>query len=161
MLIFDKKESKIWLVLQIFVILVFNYLYSLMGKIVTLTEAASIALHGMIIVAKSDSMVNVVQIADVTGSSKHHVAKIFQRLVKDNFLDSHRGPTGGFTLKKKPSEITLLELYESIEGKIEVRTCVHDKQICPFGKCIMQNVTKKMTSDFKDHLSSHTLENYM
>jgi Rrf2 family protein len=132
-----------------------------MSKIVTLTEAASIALHGMIIVAKSDSLVNVVEIAEMTGSSKHHVAKIFQRLVKDNFLNSHRGPTGGFTLKKKPEEISLLELYESIEGKIEVTNCPHDKAVCPFNLCIMENVTKKMTTDFRDHLIKHTLADYL
>ncbi|MDY0076607.1 MAG: Rrf2 family transcriptional regulator [Bacteroidales bacterium] len=132
-----------------------------MSKIVTLTEAASIALHGMIIVAKSEKMANVIQIAELTGSSKHHVAKIFQRLVKDNFLESHRGPTGGFTLKKDPADVKLLDIYESIEGKIEVTTCPLDKHICPFDKCIMDNVTRKMTVDFRDHLKSHTLKDYL
>jgi len=132
-----------------------------MSKIVSLTEAASIALHGMIIVAKSEKMANVVQIAELTGSSKHHVAKIFQRLVKDNYLESHRGPSGGFTLKRKPTEISLLEIYESIEGKIEVTTCPLDKSICPFGLCIMDNVTRKMTVDFRTHLQGHTLADYL
>jgi Rrf2 family protein len=132
-----------------------------MSKIVTLTEAASIALHGMIIVAKAEKMANVILIAELTGSSKHHVAKIFQRLVKDNFLESHRGPTGGFTLKRDPKNITLLEIYESIEGKIEVTTCPLDKHICPFDKCIMDNVTRKMTLDFRNHLKSHTLQDYL
>jgi Rrf2 family protein len=132
-----------------------------MSKIVTLTEAASIALHGMIIVAKAEKMANVIHIAELTGSSKHHVAKIFQRLVKDNFLESHRGPTGGFTLKKDPADISLLEIYESIEGKIEVTTCPLDKHICPFDKCIMDNVTRKMTVDFRNHLKSHTLKDYL
>ncbi|HOI31232.1 MAG: Rrf2 family transcriptional regulator [Bacteroidales bacterium] len=132
-----------------------------MSKIVTLTEAASIALHGMIIVAKAEKMANVIHIAELTGSSKHHVAKIFQRLVKDNFLESHRGPSGGFTLKKNPKEISLLEIYESIEGKIEVTTCPLDKHICPFEMCIMDNVTHKMTVDFREHLRSHTLQDYL
>ncbi|MDN5348682.1 MAG: hypothetical protein PWQ54_78 [Bacteroidales bacterium] len=132
-----------------------------MSKIVTLTEAASIALHGMIIVAKAEKMANVILIAELTGSSKHHVAKIFQRLVKDNFLESHRGPTGGFTLKSDPKDISLLEIYESIEGKIEVTTCPLDKHICPFDKCIMDNVTRRMTVDFRNHLKSHTLQDYL
>lgn len=132
-----------------------------MSKIVTLTEAASIALHGMIIVAKSGTKANVVQIAELTNSSKHHVAKIFQRLVKDNFLESSRGPSGGFTLKKDPADISLLEIYESIEGRIEVTQCPHDKQICPFNKCIMENVTMKMTSDFKAHLQNNKLSDYL
>ena len=105
-----------------------------MSKIVTLSEAASIALHGIILVAKSDKLINVVQIADATSSSKHHVAKVFQRLVKEKFVNSHRGPSGGFSLNRKPEEITLLEIYEAIEGKIELTQCPLDKQICPFDK---------------------------
>ncbi|HMM10660.1 MAG TPA: Rrf2 family transcriptional regulator [Bacteroidales bacterium] len=132
-----------------------------MTKIVTLTEAASIALHGMIVVAKNEGVTNVLQIADITNSSKHHVAKIFQRLVKDGFLDSHRGPSGGFVLKKHPKDISLLEIYESIEGKIEVTSCPHDKHICPFDRCIMDNVTRKMTQDFRNHLQNNSLADYL
>lgn len=132
-----------------------------MTKIVTLTEAASIALHGMIVVAKNEGVTNVMQIADITNSSKHHVAKIFQRLVKDGFLESHRGPSGGFALKRQPNDISLLEIYESIEGKIEVTSCPHDKHICPFDRCIMDNVTRKMTQDFRDHLKSNSLADYL
>jgi Rrf2 family protein len=132
-----------------------------MSKIVTLTEAASIALHGMIIVARTGGKTNVMQIAEITNSSRHHVAKIFQRLVKDGYLESHRGPNGGFSLKRDPDQITMLELYESIEGKIEVTSCPHDKHICPFDKCIMDNVTRKMTSDFRDHLRSNTLASFL
>ena len=132
-----------------------------MAKIVTLSEAASIALHGMILVAKADKMINVVQISEKISSSKHHVAKVFQRLVKEKFIESHRGPSGGFTLKKKAGEITLLEIYEAIEGKIEVQECPMDKQVCPFNKCIFNSVTKDMTNQYRDYLQSKTLAMYL
>ncbi len=132
-----------------------------MSKIVTLSEAASIALHGIILVARSDKLINVIKIAEVTGSSKHHVAKVFQRLVKDNFIESHRGPSGGFSMKKDPKDITLLEIYESIEGKIEVQDCPLDKPICPFGKCILEGVTREMTTQYRNFLSEQTLDKYL
>ena len=73
-----------------------------MSKVVTLSEAASIGLHGMILIAKAENeMVNVLKIAELTGSSKHHVAKVFQRLVKIGLLNSFRGPNGGFSLRKR------------------------------------------------------------
>lgn len=132
-----------------------------MAKIVTLSEAASIALHGMIIVAKSEKMINVVQIAEMTSSSKHHVAKVFQRLVKEKFIESHRGPSGGFTLKRDPNDVSLLEIYEAIEGKIEVQECPMDKQVCPFDKCILNSVTRDMTYQYRDYLNSQTLAMYL
>jgi len=132
-----------------------------MSKIVTLSEAASIALHGMILVAQSDKMINVVQISEMTTSSKHHVAKVFQRLVKEKFIESHRGPSGGFTMKRNPAEITLLEIYEAIEGKIEILACPIEKQICPFDKCILNSVTRDMTLQYRDYLQGQTLAMYL
>ena len=67
-----------------------------MAKIFSLSEAASIAIHSMVLIARSDKMMNVVKIAERTGSSKHHVAKVLQRLVKEDYLSSVRGPHGGF-----------------------------------------------------------------
>ncbi len=132
-----------------------------MSKVVGISEAASIALHGMILIARSESSINVIQIAEKTGASKHHVAKIMQRLAKNNYLSSHRGPSGGFTLKKAPGDITFLEIYEAIEGNIEITACPLDKHICPFDKCIMNNVTNKMTMQFRDHLGKQTLDQYI
>jgi len=148
-----QKEPYIWVI---------NYLNQRMSRIVTLSEAASIALHGMILVARSDkSMINVVKIAEAMNSSRHHVAKVFQRLVKEGFIESHRGPTGGFSLKKPASEISFLDIYEAIEGEIELLDCPLDKPICPFDKCIMNNVTKKMTRDYRDYLEGQTLDQYV
>lgn len=132
-----------------------------MAHVIQFSEAAFIALHGMVIVAKSDELVNVVQISERLDSSKHHVAKVMQRLVKDGYLYSHRGPTGGFALKLPADQITLLELYESIEGKIIIGECPMDNPVCPFGKCIFNNVTSKLTKDFVDYMKSQTLKDFL
>jgi Rrf2 family protein len=132
-----------------------------MARIVTLSEAASIGLHGMILIARGKGLINVQTIADATTSSRHHVAKVMQRLVKENYLDSQRGPNGGFTLHKPAEEISLLDIYEAIEGKVVVHDCVMEKAICPFGKCIMDTVTKSMTQEFIAYLSKNKLKDYL
>ena len=133
-----------------------------MAHIINFSEAAFIALHGMVLVAQAgDKQVNVLMISGRLNSSKHHVAKVMQRMVKEGYLFSHRGPTGGFTMKKQPSEITLLELYESIEGKIDIGDCPLDHPICVFDKCIFNNVTKKMTEEFVAYMKGQTLDLYL
>ena len=132
-----------------------------MAHVIQFSEAAFIALHGVVIVAKSNEQTNVIKISEQLNSSKHHVAKVMQRLVKDGFLNSHRGPTGGFTLKMAPNEISLLAIYESIEGKIIVGHCPLDNPVCPFGKCIFNNVTRKMTEDFVAYMKSETIDKFM
>lgn len=132
-----------------------------MSKIFSLSEAASIAIHSIVLISQSKEMLNVLKISELTGSSKHHVAKVLQRLVKDDMLKSLRGPHGGFKLKKELKDVNLLDVYESIEGKIEITKCPMDNQICPFVNCVMGNIVNAMTSEFKKYLKSQTLDKYI
>lgn len=132
-----------------------------MAKLFNLSDASSIAIHAMVLVAKSDKPLNVIHIAEVTNTSKHHVAKVMQRLVKDGFVISQRGPAGGFMLNREPSEITFLDVYESIEGKVNTPHCVFNTPVCPLDRCIMNSITHKMTSDFLVYMRSQTLAMYI
>lgn len=132
-----------------------------MARIVSLSEAASIGIHGMVMIARKNGQVNVQTIADATDTSRHHVAKIMQRLSKEGLLISYRGPGGGFALNKMPADINLLQVYEAIEGKIVATKCPLNKPICPFKKCLMNNVTYEMTIKFKNYLKSQTLAMYL
>ncbi len=132
-----------------------------MAKVFSLSEAGSIAIHSMVLIAKAENKLNVIKISEQTGSSKHHVAKVLQRLVKDDFLVSNRGPHGGFKLKKPAGEINLLDVYESIEGTIEITDCPMDNPICPFEKCILGNIINDMTQTFKDYMGNQKLTDYL
>lgn len=132
-----------------------------MSKIFSLSEAGSIAIHSMVLIAKAENGINVLKISERTGSSRHHVAKVLQRLTKDDFLYSNRGPHGGFKLKKPPEQISLLEIYEAIEGKIVVSECPMESPICPFDKCIFGNIITEMTQKFKDFLADSKLVDFL
>lgn len=134
-----------------------------MSKVVTVTEAASIALHGLVLVAQSkDKLINVNQIAEITSSSRHHVAKVFQQIVKEGWVSSQRGPSGGFKLVVEPKDVSFLQIYELIEGPIDRSYCPFGKQeACMFRKCLLHGVTQKMTKDFVEYLESQTLGSHM
>ena len=132
-----------------------------MSKIVTLSEAASIALHSMVLIAKSESKLNVNQISEAIESSKHHVAKVMQRLAKEEFVSSNRGPSGGFVIKRDPATLTLLEIYEAIEGRVSIQSCPGDKRTCIIGSCMLGDLSKNMTREFKTYMESHYLSEYI
>lgn len=132
-----------------------------MSNIVQLSEAASLGIHAMVIIARSNKIVNANQIADQTGASRNHLAKVMLTLAKMGYVNSLRGPSGGFVLAKKPDEITLLEVYEAIEGKIHIPHCPTNKTICPFTKCILNNILHKVTSEVRDYFQNHTLQDYL
>lgn len=132
-----------------------------MAKLFSLSEASSIAVHAMVLVAKSDGSINVNKIAELTQTSKHHVAKVMQRLAKGGYITSSRGPSGGFTLKMAPSKISFLDIYESIEGKAEIAACLFESPVCVFSTCIMNNITAKISKEFLEYLKSQTLDKFV
>jgi len=130
-----------------------------MSKIVSFSEASSIAIHAVVIIASSKKPITVNAIAEQTGASKNHLAKVMQILVKHDIVSSTRGPTGGFILNKPPENITLLDIYECIEGKITSEGCPLNRSVCPFKKCIMGGIVQKLTHEIKYYLAEQKLSN--
>ena len=121
---------------------------------INISEASSIAIHTVVLVARSGELLNVNQLAEMTGFSKNHTAKILQQLVKFNFLESKRGPKGGFALKRMPDEISLLEIYEAIEGEVDSEHTFHNCKNCRFDQCIFGGMSQKLTADFRNYLQT-------
>jgi Rrf2 family protein len=132
-----------------------------MARVIQISEAASLAIHSMVLIASADKQINVNKIAEMTGASRNHLAKVMQRLVKDGLVKSTRGPAGGFVLKRKPDKITLLDIYQSIEGAIDMTGCPLDRPICAFGKCLMGGVVKDLTKEFMRYFKSNTLASFI
>lgn len=128
-----------------------------MSKVVHISEAASLAVHSMALIASNKEMLNVNHIADLTKSSRNHLAKIMQILVKNEFLTSTRGPRGGFILKKDASTIYLLQIYELLEGPIEKQHCGIHTDKCPFTSCVFGNLANRFSEDFIEYLKSTKL----
>lgn len=57
-----------------------------MAQVFSLSEAASIGLHTMILLAQNKEGMNIQTITERTEFSFHHVAKVLQRLSKHNFF---------------------------------------------------------------------------
>ncbi|MCK9421058.1 MAG: Rrf2 family transcriptional regulator [Bacteroidales bacterium] len=132
-----------------------------MSKIFALSEASSIAIHSMVLIARSESVLNAGKVANVTGFSKNHIAKVLQRLVKNDMLNSVRGPAGGFSLKKDPKSISLLDIYQTIEGNLDIGDCPLSYELCGFDLCLIGNVVNKLTAEFKKFLQEQTLQSYL
>lgn len=129
-----------------------------MGKLIQISEATNLAFHSMALIATSDVMLNTMQIAERMQFSKNHLSKVLQVLVKNGYLHSNRGPKGGFTLNKESSEISLLEIYELFEGKIQKHDCVLNNEVsCPFSSCVFGGLTSAFSKEFENYLSKQTI----
>ncbi len=59
-----------------------------------------------------------------------YLAKIMRTLVRDGVVRSIVGPDGGYMLAKKPEEITLMEIYEAVMGRLKIIDCLDEGFKC-------------------------------
>lgn len=104
-----------------------------MANILKISEAASLGIHSVILLAcYKDKLLSTRDIAQTLSASEAHLSKILQRLIKHGFVQSIRGPQGGFRLLKSPQDITLMDIFEAIEGPFQATSCLFQH---PLGKC--------------------------
>lgn len=122
-----------------------------------ISEAASLAIHTLLVLAaKPARTVPASEIAAVLRASKDHLAKVLQRLARGAFVASARGPKGGFTLARPAAGLTLLEVYEYIEGSYNVRDCLFDVRVCGAGKCPMGGLLFSVNMELMRFLAETT-----
>lgn len=56
--------------------------------------------------------------------------KILLNLSKARIVGSQSGPCGGFWLSRKPSQITLKEVLEAVQGRVSLNDCLYDRNSC-------------------------------
>ena len=123
-----------------------------------ISDAASLGMHTMALLADSDEgPVTTHEMATLLDVSEAHLAKVMQRLVHAGLVRSERGPRGGFTLARAGSQISLLEVYETIEGPLSENTCLLKSRICGGSACIMGDLLQKMNRDFREYLAKTKL----
>ncbi len=133
-----------------------------MSHLINISEAASLALHGLAIVAQqSPNKVNAKCLAEKLDASEAHLAKIFQRLSKSGLIRSFRGPTGGFVLNKPAEEISFLDIYEIVESKIILNDCPLDKAGCIFETCIFGDTLKSFSQSIYESFKNINLSNFI
>jgi Rrf2 family protein len=69
-------------------------------------------------------------LAAATGVRESFLSKILQRLVHQGLVSSHRGTGGGFCLRVLPSRVTLLQVIEAMEGRLQLNVCLKDDDSC-------------------------------
>ena len=61
---------------------------------------------------------------------KHYLAKILQALVKSGIAESQQGKQGGFKLRKKPEEISMWDVFVSLNALPVIYKCVGENFTC-------------------------------
>ncbi len=129
-----------------------------MALLMKISEAATLALHAMVYLAANPGrMISTGEMAERLNVSEAHLSKVMQRLTKAGYLKSIRGPKGGFMLDRGGDSISLLDIYEVIEGPVTQDKCLLGSPVCTGAICILCDLVEKVNYEAKDYLASTTL----
>ena len=125
-----------------------------MDNILKISEAASLAMHAGVYLAVNNhkKVLSTREIANTLGASEHHLSKVLQRLTRAGLVNPIRGPRGGFVLGRAPDKITLLEVYEAIEGHFAATNCLLSTRICKGKKCILGGLLERLNQETREYL---------
>ena len=112
------------------------------------SKTVEYALISLSHINKCDSRfpVSVRQISDHYNIPYELLAKILQKLSKFDILISVKGPKGGYKLKPKHQNLTLIQFIEILEGPFGITSCLADIECEQSSNCNIINPLDKINS---------------
>ncbi len=128
-------------------------------SILRISEALSLGLHAMAYLSSApEKPRRVKEIAKRLKASEAHLSKVLQALARAGLLKATRGPKGGYMLAKKPEEISLLDIFEVINGPLKDQRCLFKEPLCSGERCLLGNLLEDVNRLVREHFSKTTLK---
>lgn len=83
------------------------------------SKTCEYAIKALIFIAQktnNERKVGIRDVAEEIDSPEHFIAKILQTLSKRGFVNSSKGPNGGFYMDENTMEVTLADVVKEIDG---------------------------------------------
>lgn len=97
-----------------------------------MTKKSDLALKSLRCIGDSDGeLVAGKWLAEKLGITTHYLPQVISPLVKAGWIASTPGPRGGYRLLVDLDDVSVLDVIETIEGRIEDQGCVQRGIPCP------------------------------
>lgn len=129
-----------------------------MSTLVRPSEAANLAVHACALMAAAGgAALTTSQMAGAIGASEAHLSKVLQRLAHSGLVTGRRGPGGGFMLAEPPADVSLLRVYEAVEGPLTGSGCLMGVPLCGGTACPLSSLLGEVEARIAKGLSDVTL----
>ncbi len=99
------------------------------------------------------------RVAEEEEISIRYLEQIIIPLKIYKLVKSIRGAGGGYTLARKPSEISMCSILEALEGSCVLVDCVEDKELCHrLPTCAAYEIWKEASDILKNYFDKVTLQ---
>ncbi len=87
------------------------------------------------------------------------LAKIISQLSMSGLVATYRGSSGGVSLARPASQITLLEVIEALDGPVRLNRCLIEPGACPRDRnCPVHRIWAKAQADLTGLLGGTTFD---
>ena len=98
------------------------------------------------------------EIADEYGISTTLMAKVLQKLARQNLVAAKHGSSGGYQLSKMPDQISALEVITAIDGPVLITSCVTSHGNCDAtSKCSVREPLRRVNDSILNVLGTVTI----
>ncbi|MBA2848106.1 Rrf2 family transcriptional regulator [Thermosulfuriphilus ammonigenes] len=106
--------------------------------------------------------INIKTISERQGVPVRYLEQILNRLRRAGFIESIKGPGGGYVLKRKPAEINLAEILLELVGPVAITSCLDPEEGClRVDRCVFHLLWKALGQQIENFLSTITLEDLL
>jgi len=112
---------------------------------------AEYGLRASIVLAKAyPKLKSINEISREENISAKYLEQLFGVLKQKEIVISFKGKSGGYTLAKSPSRVSVAEIVEALEGNLEATKCQSPE--CAKAKCPSKKVWIKLGKEIKKTL---------
>jgi Rrf2 family iron-sulfur cluster assembly transcriptional regulator len=119
------------------------------------TAMMDIALHEKV------GPVTLADISQCQGISLSYLEQLFSRLRKNGLVKGVRGPGGGYRLAKPASDISVADIIDSVDEKLDLTKCGGQGNCNNGDQCLTHKLWHGLTCDLHDFLSNIKLDQYV
>lgn len=126
-----------------------------------LTLESDYAIRILVFLIRHGARADAKLISENTGVTLRFALKILRKLVGGGFVKSFKGTQGGYEMARKPEEINLADVIETIEESYCLSRCLKDGEVCPrgmAGTCKVSEVFDEISGSVREKLSKTTFD---
>ena len=98
------------------------------------------------------------EISESQGISQKYIGRLILDLRKAGILRSVRGARGGYILRKSPANISLLEIMETMEGRMRLVKCLACPNSCKRSStCASRDIWEDITNEMRESFAKVSL----
>lgn len=122
------------------------------------------ALRCIIFLSQQNGDVSSKEVGEAIKISREFVQRIMQKLRGAGLVEHTMGATGGYRLAKKPEDIKLMDIFETMEDTMRVNRCTEDDEFCSIGMpeaCNMHHFYVKLQDKIDKYFNENTIANIL